>query len=39
MEVRVLFQAQWVKGSGIAKAMARIHFLAWELPYFTGAAI
>ena len=37
--------AQWVKGSSIAPAAAevapaaQIEYLAWELPYATGAAV
>ena len=31
--------AQWVKGSGIAAAAARIQFLAWELPYARAATV
>ena len=30
---------QWVKGSGVATAVARIQSLAQELPYAKGAAI
>ena len=30
---------QWVKGSGVAIAVAWIQSLAWEFPYATGAAI
>ena len=31
-------QAQWVKGSSMATAVARIQSLAWELPCATGVA-
>ena len=31
--------AQWVKGSAVATAVARIQYLAWELSYPVGAAI
>ena len=31
--------AQWVKGSGVATAVAQIQSLAWELSYAMGAAI
>ena len=30
---------EWVKGLRVAKAVAQIQFLAWELPYAAGAAI
>ena len=39
MEAKVQSLAWWVKGSGIAAAVARIQSLAWELPYAMGAAI
>ena len=41
----ILSPAQWVKGSGIATAVAKvtagvhIHSLTWELPYAVGVAI
>ena len=31
--------AQWVKGSGVAAAMAWIQSLTWEPPYAMGVAI
>ena len=31
--------AQWVKGFGVAAAMASIKSVAWELPYAAGMAI
>ena len=30
---------QWVKGSGVAAAVAQIQSLAWELPYNMGVAM
>ena len=35
----ILGQAHWIKGSSVATAAAQIQFLAWVLPYATGAAI
>ena len=41
VEVRVQSPApeQWVKGSGVAAAVAQIQSLAQELPYAAGVAI
>ena len=38
-EARVTSLVQWVKGSQVAAAAARIQSLAWELPYAVDVAI
>ena len=39
MEAPVQSPVQWVKGTGVAIALAWIGSLAWECPYAAGAAI